>query len=262
MKRKTQIKVIGIGGAGGNIVSRIYKSNPPKQIEVIALNADLQDLKEAKANQKLQIGRKITRGFGAGMDPKIGRMAATESKEEIKNLLGSPDIIFLLAGLGGGTGSGALPVVAKLAKETEALTLGIVTSPFYFEGEKRKQIAKRTLPILEENLDALIVVSNDKILPKEENSSLNIDSAFFLVDKIIQDIIFGILDILIRPGLINIDLADLNSILKGAKRAFFGIGHAKGENRVEEAVDMALNSPFLENSFEITPRIGILKYTR
>lgn len=248
MRKPIKIKVIGIGGAGGNILTRIHKPEH-KFIESIAINSDLQDLKKTKADLKIQIGKKKTLGFGSGMNPKIGREAAEESKEEIKSVLFGGDIAFIVCGLGGGTGSGASPLIAELAKNTGVLTIGIVTFPFYFEGAKRKEIAQKTIPVLEKSLDTLIVIFNDKILSKV-GPTADINSSFFLVDKIIQDIIFSILDLLITPGLINIDLADLNSVMRDAGRAFFGIGRGQGENKIEQATKEALTSPFLETSID------------
>ena len=249
MKKEIKVKVIGIGGAGGNILSRIKKFSPDNFLQLIAFNTDLQDLKTTKADLKLQIGKKKTRGLGAGMDPKIGQEAAEESKGEIQKILKGSDILFLISGLGGGTGSGASPIVARLAKETNALTIGIFTFPFYFEGEKRKRIAQKALELLEKELDSFIIVFNDKIL-SQINPSFSFDFAFSLLDKTIQEIIFSITQLLVKPGLINIDLADLTSILKGAKRAYFGIGKGRGEQKIKEAIIEVLNSPFLDISIE------------
>ncbi|MCD6270820.1 cell division protein FtsZ [bacterium] len=243
-----KIKVIGIGGAGGNILTRLPRPYP-KPVELIAINSDLQDLKATKADKKIQIGKKRTLGLGSGMNPKIGREAAEESKEEIKNVITGGDIVFIICGLGGGTGSGASPVVANIAKETGALTIGIVTFPFYFEGAQRKKIAHRALSILEKNLDTFIVVFNDKVLDKVQNAT-NISSAFYLIDETIHNIIFDVLNLIVTPGLINIDLADLSSIMKNAGRAFFGIGKGQGEKKIEQATKEALTSPFLETSID------------
>jgi len=248
MKNHIKIKVIGIGGAGGNILTRIPRPYS-KSVELIAINSDLQDLKTTKADKKIQIGRKKTLGLGSGMNPKVGREAAEESKEEIRNIIAGGDIVFIICGLGGGTGSGASPVVAEIAKETDALVIGIATFPFYFEGAQRKKIAHQALSILEKNLDTFVVIFNDKVLDKVQNST-NIDSAFYLVDEIIHNIIFDILHLLITPGLINIDLADLSSIMKNAGRAFFGIGKGHGEKKIEQATEEALTSPFLGTSID------------
>lgn len=256
MKKELRVKIVGIGGAGGKIISRMPR-NFPLPVNFVALNCDLQDLRTTNADIKVQLGKNKTKGFGAGMDPKIGRESAIESKKEIENIFDQEDIIFLICGLGGGTGSGASPIVGEIAKNTQALTIGIATYPFYFEGAKRKKIAQKTIPILERKLDSLILIYNDKVLTLIKDPT-NIKEAFFQIDKAIYEIIFGILSLITSQGLININLADLKSILRDSKRSFFGIGYGEGKDKIQKAVEQAINSPFLEGSTQKSR--GILFY--
>jgi cell division protein FtsZ len=244
MKTQARIKVVGIGGSGGNAISRMAKCNV-EGVELIAINSDFQDLKKIKADKKVQIGVGLTQGFGAGMDPLIGEKAALDSLPEIKEALDKGDIIFITCGLGGGTGSGAVSVVADVAKNSGALTIAIVTFPFTFEGEQRKKIAKVALEKLKDKVDTLFVISNNKLLNAiDEKTSLN--DAFWKADEILRQAVQGISDLIVRPGLINVDFADLKSIMKDAGFALFGVGRAKGENKVQEAANKAINSPLLE----------------
>jgi len=246
MKTQARIKVVGIGGSGGNAISRMAKC-VLEGVELIAFNSDFQDLKKIKADKKLQIGMGLTQGFGAGMDPAVGEKAALDSIQEIKELLEGGDIIFLTCGLGGGTGSGAVPIIADIAKKLGALTIAVVTLPFTFEGEQRKKIAKVALEKLQDKVDTLFVISNNKLLSTiDEKTSLN--DAFWKADEILRQAVQGISDLIVRPGLINVDFADLRSIMKDAGFALFGVGRAQGDKKVFEAATKAINSPLLDLS--------------
>ncbi|MDD5621396.1 MAG: cell division protein FtsZ [Candidatus Pacebacteria bacterium] len=246
MKNQARIKVVGIGGSGGNAISRMAKCHI-QGIELIAINSDFQDLKKIKADKKVHIGIGLTQGFGAGMDPAIGEKAAIDSLNEIKEVLQQGDIVFVTCGLGGGTGSGAVSVIADLAKNLGSLTIGVVTLPFTFEGEQRKKIAKGALEKLKDKVDTLFVISNNKLLNAiDEKTSLN--DAFWKADEVLRQAVQGISDLIVRPGLINVNFADLKSIMKDAGFALFGVGKAKGENKVKEAAHKAINSPLLDLS--------------
>lgn len=243
---RTKIKVIGIGGAGGNAISRMARAKI-QGIDLIAINCDVQDLQKTKANLKLRIGKNLTQGLGTGMNPEIGRLAAEETKEEIKEVLNGADMIFLTAGLGGGTGTGALPVVAEIAKNLGILTVAIVTTPFSFEGIYRARIAKQGLEVLKNKVDTLLVIPNDKVLFQDEKRSTLL-SAFWACDEVLRQAVQGITDLIILPGIINVDFADLCTIMKNSGPAFFGQGRARGERRVEQAVNQAIHSPLLNLS--------------
>ncbi|MFA5349014.1 MAG: cell division protein FtsZ [Candidatus Paceibacterota bacterium] len=246
MKNQARIKVVGIGGSGGNAISRMAKCHI-QGIELIAINSDFQDLKKIKADKKVHIGIGLTQGFGAGMDPAIGEKAAIDSLNEIKEVLQQGDIVFVTCGLGGGTGSGAVSVIADLAKNLGSLTIGVVTLPFTFEGEQRKKIAKAALEKLKDKVDTLFVISNNKLLNAiDEKTSLN--DAFWKADEVLRQAVQGISDLIVRPGLINVNFADLKSIMKDSGFALFGVGKAKGENKVKEAAHKAINSPLLDLS--------------
>jgi cell division protein FtsZ len=242
-----KIKLIGIGGAGGNTISKMALANI-KGIELIAINTDLQDLKNTKADIKVAIGRKITRGFGTGMNPNLGRKAAEEDKDKIEKVLEGAQMVFITAGQGGGTGSGVSPLVAKIAKEKGILTLAIVTLPFSFEGLARQLVAKKWLVKLKENVDALIAINNDKILEIKEGKA-TLKQAFDSANDVLLGAIRAITDLITLPGIINVDFADIKAILKDSGTAFFGVGIAREERRAQEALKLALNSPFLEKPF-------------
>jgi len=243
---ETKIKVIGVGGSGSNTVSRMMK-HKMKGVELIAINTDAQDLKKVKAHQKIRIGKNLTRGLGSGMNPEIGRMAAEEQKEEIEKSIMGADMVFITCGLGGGTGSGASPVIAEIAKGAGILTLAIVTMPFSFEGFQRKEIAEKSAKKLKEKVDTLIAISNDKLLTTlEPNTTVN--NAFIACDEILRQAVQGISDLIVLPGIINISFADVKTIMKDSGSALFGIGVAKGEGRAKEAARKALNSPLLDIS--------------
>ncbi|MBA7596477.1 Cell division protein FtsZ [subsurface metagenome] len=254
MRQNTKIKVVGVGGAGGNAVSRMAACKI-QGIELIAVNCDAQDLQKARAHQKLRIGRVLTKGLGAGMNPEIGRRAAEENKEEISQLLQGSDMVFVTCGLGGGTGSGGSPIVAEVAKDSGALVIAMVTTPFSFEGAYRSQVAKRALEVLKNKVDTLLIIPNDKVLSQgDKNTSLI--SAFWACDEVLRQAVQGVTDLILFPGMINVDFADIKTIMKDAGPAFFGQGRAKGERRVETAVNLAINSPLLD--FSITGAKGIL----
>jgi len=244
MKNLTKIKVVGIGGSGSNAISRMKKCKI-KGVELIAINTDAQDLKRTKADLKLRIGKQATQGLGAGMNPEIGKKAAIEDRTKIQEILKDSDMIFVAYGAGGGTGTGAGPVVAEIAKESGSLTIAVVTKPFSFEGALRQKIAKRGIRNLKEKVDALISISNDKLLSiLDPNVSLL--NAFWACDDILRQAVKGISDLVMLPGIINVDFADINAIMKDSGTALFGIGKAQGEKRAQEAALAAINSPLLD----------------
>ena len=248
MEKKTTIKVIGIGGAGGNAIDRMMQYKM-KGIDLIAVNTDVQDLKKIRAIQKIRIGQESTHGLGAGMNPELGKRAAIESKEELTEALKGADMIFLAAGLGGGTGGGAIPVVAEIARSLGALCIAVVTRPFSFEGAWRAKLAEKALGELKGNVDTLLVIPNDQIL-KLADLDMSVISAFWKADEILRQAVQGISDLIMIPGIINVDFADLKSIMKNSGRAIFGMGQAKGEKRMEHALGAALHSPLLDMSIK------------
>lgn len=244
--KNTKIKVVGVGGSGGNAVSRMAKCKL-KGVELIAINADAQDLKRARADKKIRIGIKLTNGLGTGMDPEIGKLAAEEQREEIKEALKGADLVFITCGLGGGCGSGASPVIADISKKMGILTIAVVTTPFSFEGLRRAEVAQSAKRKLKEKVDALIAISNDKLLSILEPET-TISNAFWICDEILREAVQGISDLIVLPGIINIDFADVKAIVKSSGTALFGIGKAKGEGRAERAVKSALSCPLLDIS--------------
>lgn len=250
----TKIKVIGVGGAGSNAISRMMGAKI-QGIDLVAINCDAQDLQKARAHQKLRIGRKLTKGLGSGMNPEIGRLAAEENKEEITQLLRGADMVFITCGLGGGTGTGASPVVAEIAKNLGALVVAAVTTPFSFEGAFRAQVAQGGLEILKNKVDTLLIIPNDKVLLQADKNT-TLSAAFWACDEVLRQAVQGITDLIMLPGIINVDFADVKTIMKDGGAAFFGQGKAKGERRVEVAVNLAINSPFLD--FSIGGAKGIL----
>jgi len=243
MENLTKIKVIGIGGSGCNAISRMMKSKI-KAVELIALNTDAQDLKKTQNYLKIQIGKKITQGLGTGMDPELGRKAALESKDEIGEILKGADMVFITFGAGGGTGTGAAPIVAEIAKNLGILTVAIVTKPFSFEGAFRKKIALEGIKKLKEKVDSLVMIENDKLFEVLDQKT-SISNAFWFCDDILRQAVQGITDLIFLPGIINVDFADIKAILKNSGTAFFGVGQSQGEKRAESAAKMALNSPLL-----------------
>ena len=242
------IKVIGIGGAGNNAVNRMVDSGI-KGVEFITVNTDRQALLLSKAPSKIQIGEKITRGLGAGANPDIGAQAAEESKSEIAEALRGADMVFVTAGMGGGTGTGAAPIVAATAKEMGILTIGVVTKPFTFEGKKRLSQAERGVESLKGKVDTLVVIPNDKLLQIIDRKT-SIVEAFKMADDVLRQGVQGISDLIAIPGLVNLDFADVKTIMLNTGMAHMGIGRASGENRAEDAAKQAIQSPLLETSIE------------
>ena len=242
------IKVAGIGGGGTNAVTRMVESGL-SGVEFIAVNTDAQALSMAESDVKIQIGSQGTRGLGAGADPAVGLAAATESRDELKEALKGADMIFITAGEGGGTGTGGAPVLAELAKEVGALTVGVVTRPFSFEGRRRGEQAERGLENLRDRVDTLIVIENDRLLQVVEKRTSIVD-AFRMADDILRQGVQGITDLITVPGLVNLDFADVRTIMTDAGSALMGIGSASGESRAAEAARAAVSSPLLEASIE------------
>jgi len=251
--KNARIKVVGVGGSGGNALTRMAKCKI-QGVELIAINTDAQDLKKTKADKKIQIGKNMTKGLGAGMNPKIGQLAAEESKELIENILKDAEIVFVVCGLGGGTGTGASPVIAGIAKGLGALTIGAVTLPFSFEGSQRTGIAKNGENKLKERVDTLFVIPNDKLLDRVDDKTTFMN-AFWMCDEVLRQSVQGISDLIVRPGIINVDFADLKTVMKDSGNALFGIGHAKGEGRIEKAAQEAINSSFLNFGIDNAKRI-------
>ncbi len=243
-----KIKVVGVGGGGNNAISRMRK-DLFKGVDFIAINTDTQDLELCKADVKIHIGKNLTKGLGTGMNPELGRQAAEETRSEISEALKGADLVFITAGLGGGTGSGASAVVAETAKEMGALTVAVVTKPFTFEGAQRSRIAQDALAHLKEKVDTLIVVPNDRIFSVIEKDTTLI-RAFEIVDDILKYAIQGVAELIAMPGIINVDFADVKAIMENAGTALVGIGIATGQDRAMSAVTQALNSPLLEVSIE------------
>ncbi len=242
------IKVIGVGGAGNNAVNRMIEAGI-KNVEFLSVNTDRQALQMSKASTKIQIGEKLTRGLGAGANPDIGTQAAEESRTEIAEALRGADMVFVTAGMGGGTGTGAAPIVAGTAKEMGILTIGVVTKPFTFEGKKRLAQAERGIENLKGKVDTLVVIPNDKLLQVIDRKT-SIIEAFRMADDILRQGVQGISDLIAVPGLINLDFADVKTIMLDRGMAHMGIGIASGENRAEDAAKQAIQSPLLETSIE------------
>lgn len=241
-----RIKVVGVGGSGRNAVNHMVNSKV-KGVEFIVVNTDAQDLHNSLAKKKIHIGKNLTRGLGTGMNPELGKRAAEETKEEIQEALKGADMIFIACGKGGGTGTGAAPVVAKIAREMGVLTVGVVTKPFFFEGQQRLKFAEQGLEELRKSVDALIVIPNDRILNTVAKDT-TARQAFSLCDDVLKQAVEGISDLITTPGIINVDFADVRSVLENAGSALMGIGVASGEKRAEDAAKMAINSPLLELS--------------
>ena len=242
------IKVVGIGGGGGKAISRMIDQGL-KGVEFIALNTDFQDLMLVDANVKHDLGREVTKGLGAGANPEMGRLAAEADEEVLEEILRGADMVFITAGEGGGTGTGAAPIVARVAKKLGALTVGVVTKPFSLEGVRRMQQAEIGIEALRKEVDTLIVIPNERLLSLQ-NKSISMIDAFKAADTVLLHGVGGITDIITTPGLINLDFADVKSVMEGAGGAFIGIGKARGENRSLVAAEAAIASPLLEASIE------------
>ena len=241
-----RIKVIGVGGSGKNTVNHMINSKV-KGVDFIAVNTDAQDLHHSLAKKKIHIGKNLTRGLGTGMDPNLGKRAVEETKEEIQESIKGADMVFIAAGMGGGTASGAAPVVAKTAKENGCLTVAVVTKPFFFEGQQRMRIAEGAIDELKSAVDALIIIPNDRLLQTVEKN-ITAKNAFAICDNILKEAVEGISDLITTPGIINIDFADVRSVLENSGAALMGIGSATGENRAVDAARAAISSPLLEIS--------------
>src|SRR5438445_4669771 len=242
------IKVVGVGGGGTNAVNRMVDAGLAG-VEFIGVNTDAQALLMSDADVKIHIGAQVTRGLGAGADPEVGRAAAQESRDELKEALKGSDMIFVTAGEGGGTGTGAAPVVAELGRELDVLTVGVVTKPFAFEGRRRAEQAAAGIQALSEQVDTLIVIENDRLLQVVEKRT-SVVEAFRLADDVLRQGVQGITDLITIPGLVNLDFADVRTIMRDAGSALMGIGAASGENRAAEAAPAAVSSPLLEASVE------------
>ncbi|TSA43850.1 cell division protein FtsZ [bacterium] len=249
-----RIRVVGVGGSGKNAINHMIESKV-RGVEFIAVNSDAQDLHRSLAKRKIHIGKNLTRGLGTGMDPELGKRAAEETRQEVQEALSGSDMVFITCGMGGGTGTGAAPIVAKIAKEIGALVIAVVTKPFSFEGAQRKEIAERGLAELKKEVDAFIVIPNDKLLAIVSKDT-SAKSAFALCDEILRQAVEGVSDIITTPGDINTDFNDIKAIMEGAGPALMGIGIAEGDERAHDAAIMAVNSPLLDVS--ISGAKGIL----
>ena len=241
-----RIKVIGIGGAGKNAVNHMINSKV-KGVEFIVMNTDAQDLHHSLASKKVHIGKNLTRGLGAGMNPDIGKRAAEETKEEVQSVVKGANMIFATAGMGGGTGTGAAPIIARTAKELGILTIAVVTKPFFFEGAQRMRIAEQGLTELRAEVDAMVVIPNDRLLGSIQKET-TLANAFALSDEVLRQAVEGISDLITMPGIINVDFADIRAIMENAGPALMGIGMGSGEKRASEAARSAINSPLLDIS--------------
>lgn len=247
--RIAKIKVVGVGGGGGNAIASMIEGNDIQGAEFIAVNTDAQVLLANKAPTKLQIGEKLTKGLGAGGKPEIGAQAAEESIEKVKELLIDSDMVFVTAGMGGGTGTGASPIIARIAKETGALTVGVVTKPFHFEGARRMIAAEEGIDKLREEVDTLIVIPNQRLMDVIDRK-MTLLEAFKVADSVLGQAVGGIAEIITTPGLINVDFADVKAIMQSAGTALLGIGTGVGENRAQMAARAAVSSPLLDLSIE------------
>ncbi|WP_288225828.1 cell division protein FtsZ [uncultured Enterococcus sp.] len=242
------IKVIGVGGGGGNAINRMIEENV-KGVEFIASNTDVQALKNSKAETVIQLGPKYTRGLGAGSQPEVGQKSAEESEQAISDALEGADMVFITAGMGGGTGTGAAPIVAKIAKDLGALTVGVVTRPFSFEGPKRGRFAAEGISLLKENVDTLLIISNNRLLEVVDKKTPMLE-AFREADNVLRQGVQGISDLITAPGYVNLDFADVKTVMANQGTALMGIGVASGEDRVVEATKKAISSPLLETSID------------
>ena len=240
------IKVIGVGGGGNNVVNRMVRTGT-KGVDFIAVNTDKQALEASSATNKIQIGEKLTNGKGAGADPEVGRKAAEENRKQISEILEGTDMVFITAGMGGGTGTGAAPIVADIAKEMGILTIGVVTKPFKFEGMRRMRQAEAGIAELREKVDSLVIIPNER-LKLASDQKITMVNAFEIADDVLQQAVQSISDLIKNTGFINLDFADVSAVMKDAGRAHMGVGRAAGKNKAEDAAKMAISSPLLETS--------------
>jgi len=254
MKKKSnkynlaKIKVVGIGGAGNNAVSRMFDYFP-RQVDLIAINTDVQDLNYTKAKKKIHIGKNLTKGLGTGMNPDLGRQAAEENRSEITESLKGADMVFITAGCGGGTGTGASPIVAEIAKELGILTVAVVTKPFGFEGTQRAQIAHEGIIKLREQVHTLITIPNDRIFSLISKDT-SLIKAFEAIDEVLKNSVLGITELIVAPGIVNVDFADVKAVMNEGGSAIIGVGVANGPERAAKAANLAVNSPLLEASID------------
>lgn len=241
-----RIRVVGVGGSGGNAVNHMVSSKV-KGVDFVAINTDAQDLQQSLARTKIHVGKNLTRGLGAGMNPAVGKRAAEETQSEIQDVLRGSDMVFIAGGMGGGTGTGAAPIVARLAKESGALTVAVVTKPFSFEGQQRMRLAEQGLEELRKEVDALIVIPNDRLLAVVDKET-TVRSAFAMCDEVLRQAVEGVSDLITTPGAINLDFADIKAVMEDAGSALMGVGIAMGDKRAEEAARLAINSPLLDIS--------------
>lgn len=244
----TEIRVLGVGGAGGNTVNRMIQSGV-QGIDFVAVNSDLQALQNSLARRKIAIGQRLTRGLGTGGNPKLGRQAAEQDAESIAEVIADSNMVFVTGGMGGGTGTGAAPYVAEVARQSGALTVGVVTRPFQFEGRRRREIAEQGIEDLKERVDALIVIANERLLQIAPPNS-NLLESFQLADEILHNGISGVANLIITPGLINLDFADVCAVMSRSGSALMAIGSGRGSDRAREAADSAMQSPLLEESID------------
>jgi len=243
---KAKIKVIGVGGGGGNAVDRMV-ADGIADVEFISANTDSKALAKSKASVRIQLGEKLTRGLGAGSKPEIGRRAAEESREILASAIGDTDLLFITAGMGGGTGTGAAPVIAAIAREMGILTVGVVTKPFEFEGVSRMRNAEMGIEELKKNVDTIVVVPNERLIPEIDDEA-TVDESFRMADEVLRQGVSGISGVILDDGLINLDFADVETVMKDKGLAHMGVGKASGQNKIEKATNEALSSPLLETS--------------
>ncbi len=243
-----RIKVVGVGGSGKGALNHMINSNV-LGVEFVAMNTDTQDLHHSLAERKIHIGKNLTKGLGAGMNPEVGKRSAEETKEEIQDVIKGADMVFIACGMGGGTGTGAAPIVARIAKEQGVLTVAVVTKPFFFEGNSRMRLAEKGLEELEKEVDALIVIPNDRLLSIVDKDT-SVKSAFAICDEVLRQAVEGISDLITTPGIINVDFADIKAIMSDAGSALMGVGRGTGENRTKDAAIAAINSPLLDLSIQ------------
>ena len=258
-EKMANIKVIGVGGGGSNAVSRMVTSSM-NGVEFIVVNTDSQALRHSPVEHRVQIGEKLTKGLGAGANPEIGRKAAIEDTERLLQVLQGADMVFITAGLGGGTGGGAAPIIANLAKEMDILTVGVVTKPFIFEGKRRNDQADRCLEELKASVDSLIIIPNQRLI-NASTKNTGVKEAFAMADNVLRQAVQGIADIIVKPGYINVDFADVKTVMSERGMAMMGIGEATDDNAAVEAVQKAINSPLLENQSIKGARGVLLNFT-